>query len=61
MIVDLLLCCKQRLLQQGSWDMARSSVQMLKKVLEDSEMGAQEDKALNESWQRRDGDRSGEK
>ena len=60
-IVDLLLCCKQRLLQQGSWDTARSSVRMLKKVLEDSEMGEQEDKAWNESWRRRDGDRSGKK
>ena len=35
--VDLLPCCKQRLLEQESWGTARNSVDMLEKVLEDSE------------------------
>ena len=35
--VDLLPCCKPRLLEQESWGTARSSMDMLEKVLEDSE------------------------
>ena len=35
--VDLLLCCKSRLLEQKSWGTARNSVDMLDKVLEDNE------------------------
>ena len=35
--VDLLLCCKPRLLEQESWGTARNSVDLLEKVLEDSE------------------------
>ena len=35
--VDLLPCCKPRLLEQESWGTARNSMDMLKKVLEDSE------------------------
>ena len=44
--VDLLSCCKQRLLERDSWGMARNSVEMLLKVLEDSETGEQEDEAV---------------
>ena len=40
--VDLLPCCKPRLLQQVSWGTARISVDMLKKVLEDNEADEQE-------------------
>ena len=40
--VDLLPHCKQRLLEQESWRTAHISVDMLQKVLEDSEMGEQE-------------------
>ena len=48
--VDLLLvpCCKQRLLKQESWGTAQSSVDMLQKVLEDSEKGEQEPEAMDE-------------
>ena len=35
--VDLLPCCKARLLEQESWGTARNSMDMLEKVLEDSE------------------------
>ena len=35
--VDLLPCCKPRLLEQESWGTARNSMDMLEKVLEDSE------------------------
>ena len=35
--MDLLPCCKPRLLEQESWGTARNSVHMLEKVLEDSE------------------------
>ena len=37
--VDLLPCCKQRLLEQESWGKARNSVDILQEVLEVSEMG----------------------
>ena len=40
--LDLLPCCKQRLLEQESWGTAHISVDMLQNVLEDSEMGEQE-------------------
>ena len=40
--VDLLPCCKPRLLEQESWGTARNSVDMLKKVLEDTEAEEQE-------------------
>ena len=35
--VDLLPCCKPRLLEQEGWGTARNSMDMLEKVLEDSE------------------------
>ena len=44
--MDLLPCCKQRLLEQESWGTARNSVDMLQKILEDSEMGDQEPEAM---------------
>ena len=46
MNVDLLLCCKLRLLEQESWGTARNSMDMLEKFLEDSENGEQEQEAL---------------
>ena len=42
MNVGLLPCCKPRLLEQESWGTARNSVDMLPKVLGDSEAGEQE-------------------
>ena len=44
--MDLLPCCKPRLLEQESWGTARSSMDMLEKVLEDSETEEQEQKAM---------------
>ena len=44
--VDLMPCCKQRLLEQKSWGTARNSVKMLRHVMEDSEMGEQEQEAV---------------
>ena len=41
--VDLLPCCKQRLLEQESWGTARNSVDMLQKILEDLEKGTRSD------------------
>ena len=35
--VDLLPCCKPRLLEQEGWGTARNSLDMLEKVLEDSD------------------------
>ena len=40
--VDLLPCCKPRLLEQESWGTARNSMDMLEKVLEDSEADDQD-------------------
>ena len=40
--VDLLPCCKPRLLEQESWGTARNFMDMLEKVLEDSENEEQE-------------------
>ena len=44
--MDLLPCFKQRLLERESWGMAHSSVDLLRKVLEDSEVGEQEHEAM---------------
>ena len=46
MNMDLLPCCKPRLLEQESWGTARNSVDMLEKVLEDSENEEQEQEAM---------------
>ena len=37
--VDILPCCNQRLPEEESWGTARKSVDMLRNVLEDIEMG----------------------
>ena len=51
MNVEKLPCRKQRLLVQESWGLARNSVDILHKVLEDIAMGetkgAQEDEAMD--------------
>ena len=39
-------CCKPRLLEQEKWGRARNSVDILEKVLEDSETGEQEQEAM---------------
>ena len=44
--VDLLPCCKQRLLGQESWGTARNSMDMPEKVLEDSEAEDQDEEAM---------------
>ena len=44
--VDLLPCCKPRLLEQESWGTTRNSVDMLEKVLEDSENEEQGEEAM---------------
>ena len=44
--VDLLPCCKTMLLEQESWGTARNSVDMLEKVLEDSETEEQGHEAM---------------
>ena len=44
--VDLLPCCKPRLLEQESWGTALNSVDILQKVLEDSEAGEQEQETI---------------
>ena len=44
--VDLLPCCKQRLLEQKSWDRARNCFDTLQKVVKDIEMGEQEQAAM---------------
>ena len=44
--VDLLPCCKPRLLEQESWDTARNSMDMLEKVLEDSEADDQDEEVM---------------
>ena len=46
MKVDLLPCCKPRLLEQESWGTARNSVFMLEKVIEDSEPEEQGQEAM---------------
>ena len=42
----LLPCCKQRLLEQENCGTALISVEILQKVLEDSEMGEREQEAM---------------
>ena len=44
--VDLLPCCKPRLLEQESWGTARNSMDMLEKVLENSEVEDQDGEAM---------------
>ena len=44
--MDLLPCCKPRLLEQESWGTARNSMDMLEKVLEDSEAEDQDGEAM---------------
>ena len=44
--MDLLPCCKPRLLEQESWGTARNSMDMLEKVLEDSEAEDQGGEAM---------------
>ena len=44
--MDLLPCCKPRLLEQESWGTARNSMDMLEKVLEDSETEDQAGEAM---------------
>ena len=39
-------CCKPRLLEQESWGTARNSMDMLEKVLEDSEAEDQDGEAM---------------
>ena len=46
MNVDLLPCCKPRLLEQESWGTARNSMDMLEKVLEDSDDEHQDGEAM---------------
>ena len=46
MNVDLLPCCKLRPLEQESWGTARNSMDMLEKVLEDSEAEDQDGEAM---------------
>ena len=43
---DLLTCCKPRLMEQESWGMARNSMDMLEKVLEDSEAEDQDGESM---------------
>ena len=44
--VDLLPCCKQRLLEQKSWGTAPNSFETLQKVVKDIEMGEPEQEAM---------------
>ena len=44
--VDMLPCCKPRLLEQESWGTARNSMVMLEKVLEDSDAEDQDGEAM---------------
>ena len=44
--VDLPPCCRPRLLEQESWGTARNSMDMLEKILEDSETEEQDEKAM---------------
>ena len=44
--VDLLPCCKPRLLEQESWGTARKSMDILEKILEDSEIEEQEQESM---------------
>ena len=44
--VDLLPCCKPRLLEQESWGTSRNSMDILEKVLEDSGDEEQEQETM---------------
>ena len=46
--VDLLPYCKPRLLEQESWGTARNSMDILEKVLEDSETEDQDEEAMKQ-------------
>ena len=46
--VDLLSCCKPRLLEQESWGTACNSMDILEKVLEDSETEEQDEEAMKQ-------------
>ena len=46
--VDLLPCCKPRLLEQENWGTARNSMEILEKVLEDSETEDQDEEAMKQ-------------
>ena len=44
--VDLLPCCKPRLLEQENWGTARNNIDMLNKILEGSEAEEQEPEVM---------------
>ena len=44
--MDLLPCCKPRLLEQEGWGTARNSLDMLEKVLEDSDAEHQDGEVM---------------
>ena len=44
--LDLLPCWEPRLLEQENWGTARISIDILQKVLEDSEAGEQEEETV---------------
>ena len=46
--VDLLPYCKPRLVEQESWGTARNSMDILEKVLEDSEAEDQDEEAMKQ-------------
>ena len=46
--VDLLPCCKPRLFEQESWGTARNSMDILEKILEDSETEEQDEEAMKQ-------------
>ena len=46
--VDLLRCCKPRLLEQESWGTSRNSMDILEKVLEDSETEDQDEESMKQ-------------
>ena len=54
--VDLLPCCKPRLIEQESWATARNSMDMLETVLEDSENEEQGQEAM-EGKRKREGEK----
>ena len=56
--VNLLLCCRQRLLEQENWRHGLQLCRDLQKVLEHSEMGEQEIDAMEKSWGSLDEDRN---
>ena len=48
MNVDLLPCCKLRLLEQESWGTARNSMDILEKFLENSETEDQDEEGMKQ-------------